>query len=390
MPERTTKLIRGENCDVAAETLRAVLEGDSSTDDERHEQPSLRNSRRAEHRAGVFLHRLPSTRRRTRAVGGKRTFCGSPGFAARTGVCGDFARMFYHVRLLGGYFNPIRCSPAQASPTSDLVVARVDDGDAVRRAGEGRCCCAMGSRNASDRAGPGPGGARREMELPRLDLATRLSCSSDGSSTCSTTNTAGRQGRPTVHALCRNIRRLPFARLTFDSRQRRSDGGFRSGDSATAARACIGSAANRADLVGGDSVRCSSCGRSMTFWMQLDSELPIDDGAGTGSGAAAESVTGSGAIRAASARGSGNARRRRSSMRTERDKMLAGELYDPLDPQLVQARDRARDLCQDLNATRERDQELRRSILKQLFSTRGGSVRMQPLFFSDYGFEISF
>ena len=40
-------------------------------------------------------------------------------------------------------------------------------------------------------------------------------------------------------------------------------------------------------------------------------------------------------------------------MRTEKEKMLAGELYDPLDPELVRARDRARDLCQDLNATRE-------------------------------------
>ena len=39
-------------------------------------------------------------------------------------------------------------------------------------------------------------------------------------------------------------------------------------------------------------------------------------------------------------------------MRSERDKTLAGELYDPMDPELVRARDRARDLCQDLNATR--------------------------------------
>jgi len=40
-------------------------------------------------------------------------------------------------------------------------------------------------------------------------------------------------------------------------------------------------------------------------------------------------------------------------MPSEMEKMLAGELYDPLDPELVGARDRARDLCQDLNATRE-------------------------------------
>ena len=40
-------------------------------------------------------------------------------------------------------------------------------------------------------------------------------------------------------------------------------------------------------------------------------------------------------------------------MKTEHQKMLAGELYDPLDPELVAGRDRARDLCQELNATRE-------------------------------------
>jgi hypothetical protein len=39
---------------------------------------------------------------------------------------------------------------------------------------------------------------------------------------------------------------------------------------------------------------------------------------------------------------------------TERQKMLAGDLYDPFDPELVAARERARDLCQALNSTRER------------------------------------
>ena len=47
-------------------------------------------------------------------------------------------------------------------------------------------------------------------------------------------------------------------------------------------------------------------------------------------------------------------------MPSERQKMLAGELYGPLDPELVSARNRARDLCQVLNASREGDQELRR------------------------------
>jgi maltose O-acetyltransferase len=75
-------------------------------------------------------------------------------------------------------------------------------------------------------------------------------------------------------------------------------------------------------------------------------------------------------------------------MATEREKMLAGELYDPLDPELVRARDRARDLCQDLNATRERDQEARRRILQELFGKGGDSVWMQPPFFCDYGSNI--
>ena len=75
-------------------------------------------------------------------------------------------------------------------------------------------------------------------------------------------------------------------------------------------------------------------------------------------------------------------------MRTELEKMLAGELYDPFDPALVQARDRARDLCQDLNATREKDTEVRRHILEQLFGKGGESVWMQPPFFCDYGSNI--
>src|SRR3954454_15303104 len=75
-------------------------------------------------------------------------------------------------------------------------------------------------------------------------------------------------------------------------------------------------------------------------------------------------------------------------MRSEREKMLAGELYDPLDPELVAARDRARDLCQDLNATREKDQEARRRILTSLFGKGGASVWMQPPFYCDYGSNI--
>lgn len=73
---------------------------------------------------------------------------------------------------------------------------------------------------------------------------------------------------------------------------------------------------------------------------------------------------------------------------TEKAKMLAGELYDPLDPELIAARLRARDLCQALNATREADQEERRRILRELFGAGGDTVWMQPPFFCDYGSNI--
>lgn len=75
-------------------------------------------------------------------------------------------------------------------------------------------------------------------------------------------------------------------------------------------------------------------------------------------------------------------------MRPEKEKMLAGELYDALDPELIRARERARDLCHALNAGREREQEIRRRILSELFASGGNSVWMQPPFHCDYGSNI--
>jgi maltose O-acetyltransferase len=75
-------------------------------------------------------------------------------------------------------------------------------------------------------------------------------------------------------------------------------------------------------------------------------------------------------------------------MPTDREKMLAGDLYDPLDAELVASRDRARDLCQDLNATREGDRDERRRILRALLGTGGDDAWIQPPFFCDYGSNI--
>ena len=75
-------------------------------------------------------------------------------------------------------------------------------------------------------------------------------------------------------------------------------------------------------------------------------------------------------------------------MATERQKMLAGEMYDPFDPELVAGREQARDLCRSLNATREGQQHERRAILRALFGKGGETVWMQPPFFCDYGSNI--
>ncbi|MGC4004902.1 MAG: sugar O-acetyltransferase [Pirellulales bacterium] len=73
---------------------------------------------------------------------------------------------------------------------------------------------------------------------------------------------------------------------------------------------------------------------------------------------------------------------------SELEKMLAGSMYDPLDPELAAMRDRARDLCQAPNATHEADRDERRRILLTLIGVGGDDVWLQPPFFCDYGSNI--
>ncbi len=71
-----------------------------------------------------------------------------------------------------------------------------------------------------------------------------------------------------------------------------------------------------------------------------------------------------------------------------RARMLAGEAYDPYDPELVALRERARDLCGELNATRAAEHEERRRILIELFAQGGDTVHVAPPFHCDYGAQI--
>ncbi len=69
--------------------------------------------------------------------------------------------------------------------------------------------------------------------------------------------------------------------------------------------------------------------------------------------------------------------------------MLAGEPYDPLDPQLAAERRRARLLFKALNDTRDDQQEERARLVKELIPGAGAGVWIEPPFYCDYGTNIT-
>jgi maltose O-acetyltransferase len=78
-----------------------------------------------------------------------------------------------------------------------------------------------------------------------------------------------------------------------------------------------------------------------------------------------------------------------SRMRSEKEKMLAGELYDASDPELSADRLRARTLCQALAALPAAAPEAERAaLLAQLFGAPT-DARVTPPFFCDYGRNIA-
>lgn len=68
--------------------------------------------------------------------------------------------------------------------------------------------------------------------------------------------------------------------------------------------------------------------------------------------------------------------------------MLAGELYDPMDPPLVEARHRAQRLYGDYNKTNREDAATGRAILSELFLSLGSDSIIVPPFYCDYGCHI--
>ena len=69
--------------------------------------------------------------------------------------------------------------------------------------------------------------------------------------------------------------------------------------------------------------------------------------------------------------------------------MLAGERYDPLDPQLAAERRRARLLCKALNDSRDDQHEERARLIQELIPASGRDIRIEPPFYCDYGNNIT-
>jgi maltose O-acetyltransferase len=74
---------------------------------------------------------------------------------------------------------------------------------------------------------------------------------------------------------------------------------------------------------------------------------------------------------------------------TERERMVAGELYDASDPELVRERARARRLTASFNAGSQEEREERRSLLAELLGSVGERAWIEPPFYCDYGWNIS-
>jgi len=68
--------------------------------------------------------------------------------------------------------------------------------------------------------------------------------------------------------------------------------------------------------------------------------------------------------------------------------MLAGELYNALDPVLNEERLQARLLLKALNDSREEESNLRQDILKRLIPHADEGLWIQPPFYCDYGYNL--
>ncbi len=75
---------------------------------------------------------------------------------------------------------------------------------------------------------------------------------------------------------------------------------------------------------------------------------------------------------------------------TEREKMLAGQLYDCGDPELLNQWHKAKDLVREYNHTGSADAGRKEEILKELLGGKGENLWITAPFLVDYGNNIYF
>ena len=75
-------------------------------------------------------------------------------------------------------------------------------------------------------------------------------------------------------------------------------------------------------------------------------------------------------------------------LQSQRQKMLAGELYLASDPELVALRARARQITRAYNNTTESERDVRRALLNRLLGRMAPKMEIEPPFRCDYGTNI--
>lgn len=75
-------------------------------------------------------------------------------------------------------------------------------------------------------------------------------------------------------------------------------------------------------------------------------------------------------------------------MKTEREKMVAGHMYNPADRILLKDRARVKTLCIEYNSIPYGVIAERKAVLKKILGKTGENFTIEPNFFCDYGYNI--
>ena len=74
---------------------------------------------------------------------------------------------------------------------------------------------------------------------------------------------------------------------------------------------------------------------------------------------------------------------------TEKEKMLAHKIYDAnYDKELMEDRQKVKELCYDYNQLRPSDEFGRQALLKKILGKTGKNFLIEPPFWCDYGYNI--